>query len=152
MLQERGGHGIFLFCCLSVFLSCLIPSPVSAATLPDSTQRPIVEQALVFVELLDQRKPLKAWARTTNYFRKKFPPQRWQRVFRNQRQRFGRTVDRRLDGYRFYSSFEQAVDGLYLQVRFRTDFEARDAVLERVEMFKDYDGRWRVIGYFMDLE
>jgi hypothetical protein len=118
--------------------------------IPDSGQRPIVEQALKFVTLLDQQKPLEAWALTTRYFKKQLPPQRWQRFYRNQRQRFGRPVARRFGGYRFFSTYEKATDGLYLQVRFRTDFEGRNGIVERIMMYKDFDGRWRVIGYFIE--
>ncbi len=126
-------------------------SSASAAVVPPAGQKPIVEQALQFVELLDQQQPMKAWSLTTRYFRKQLSPQQWQRIYRNQRQRFGLPVERTFAGYR-YSTFEQAVDGLYLQVRFRTDFEAREDAIERVVMFKDFDGRWRVIGYFVEFD
>ena len=142
---------LFLFGFL-LFAGWLPPHQASAAQSPSSAQKPIVEQALIFVSLLDQQKPLKAWSLTTRYFRKKLSPQRWQRVYRNQRQRYGGAVERTFAGYRFLSSFEQAVAGLYLQVRFRTDFQARENVIERVVMFKDFDGRWRVIGYFLEFD
>lgn len=130
----------------------LLVQSVSAAPLPESAAKPIIEQALVFVQLLDTQRPLNAWSITTSYFRKKVTPQRWQRAYRNQRQRFGRPLGRQVDGIRFFSSFEEAIDGLYLEVRFRTDFEGRADVIERVMMYKDFDGRWRVIGYFVKLE
>lgn len=142
--------GCFLFLLLLLGQSVTVPS-LQAVTIPDSAQKPIIEQAALFVKLLDQQQPLKAWARTTRYFKNKLPPQRWLRLYRSQRQRFGRAVDRQLAGYRFASSFEQALDGLYLHVRFATDFEARAEVTERVTMYKDYDGRWRVIGYILEL-
>jgi len=141
-----------LLCGLLVLSSWFVPSQASSVQLPQSGQKPIVEQALRFVELLDQQQPMKAWALTTRYFRKKLSPQQWQRIYRNQRQRFGLPVERTFAGYRYLSTFEQAVDGLYLQVRFRTDFEAREDVIERVVMFKDFDGRWRVIGYFVEFD
>ena len=127
----------------------LTPRASNALTVPNTSQKPIIEEALTFVLLLDSQRPLKAWARSTVYFRKKLSPQRWQRLFTAQRQRFGRPVARSLDGYSFLSVFEQATDGLYLEVRFRTDFEARADIIERVVMYKDFDGRWRVIGYFL---
>ncbi|WP_303722108.1 DUF4019 domain-containing protein [Malonomonas rubra] len=119
--------------------------------IPDSTQKPIIEKAMQFVTLLDQQQPLKAWAATTRYFQRQLPPKPWQLIYRDQRQRFGGTIDRQLAGYRFTSSFEKALDGLYLQVRFKTDFETRAEVSEQVTMYKDFDGRWRVIGYLLEL-
>ncbi len=142
---------VLFLCSLLSLAFCLLSQPLRATNIPDSAQKPIVEQALTFVQLLDKGKSFDAWSKTTLYFRKNFPFQRWQRIFRNQRQRYGRAVERRLDGYRFFSSFEKATDGLYLQVRFLSDFEAREDVTERVMMYKDFDGRWRVIGYFLEL-
>ena len=137
--------------CLLLIVLLLAAPLLGAVTIPDSAQKPIVEEAVVFVNLLDQQQPLKAWARTTSYFKKTLPAQRWQRLYRDQRQRFGRTIERRLNGYRFLSSFEKALDGLYLQINFLTDFETRTEVTERVVMYKDFDGRWRVIGYFLKI-
>ena len=138
--------------CGLLLLGGWLVSSASAALVPPSGQKPIVERALQFVELLDQQQPMKAWSLTTRYFRKQLSPQQWQRIYRNQRQRFGLPVERAFAGYRYFSTFEQAVDGLYLQVRFRTDFEAREDAIERVVMFKDFDGRWRVIGYFVEFD
>lgn len=141
-----------VLCCFAA-LSFLCQSTVlSAAVSPQSTQEPIINQALVFVRLLDQQKPLDAWAITTLYFRKNISPQSWQRHYRARRARLGRPTSRRVESYRYHSSFERAQDGLYLQIRFRTDFEARADVIERVEMYKDFDGRWRLIGYFLEFE
>lgn len=152
MLKMLFTRRALLFCCLVTLGYSFMSQALSAENLPESAQKPIIEQALIFVQLLDKGRPLDAWSRTTLYFRKKLPPQRWQRLYRNQRQRFGRPVERRVGGYRFFSSFEKAADGLYLQVRFLTDFEARKGLTERVMMYKDYDGRWRVIGYFLERE
>lgn len=148
----RWDGSCLLLCLLLVTGQWLLATPLPAVVIPDSAQKPIIEQAAQFVILLDQQQPLRAWARTTSYFQKKYPPQRWQRLYRNQRQRFGRPIVRRLNGYRFQTSFERARNGLYLQVRFATDFETRAEVSERVMMYKDYDGRWRVIGYVLELE
>lgn len=130
----------------------LHPAGSPALTIPQTAQGPIIQRAYEFILLLDQHKPREAWAQMTLYFRKKLSLQSWQRLYRNQRLRFGLPLERRLDGYRFFSTFEKATDGLYLEVRFRTDFEARANVSEQVVMYKDFDGRWRVIGYFIELE
>ena len=135
-----------------IMVCCCLPVAGEALTIPQTSQAPIIQRAYEFILLLDQDKPLKAWSHTTRYFRKKMSPQSWQRFYRNQRLRFGRPVERQLGGYRFFSTFENATDGLYLEVRFRTDFEARANVSEQVMMYKDFDGRWRVIGYFVELD
>ncbi len=136
---------------LLLVVCCWLPTDGQALTIPANAQAPIIQRAYDFILLLDQSKPLQAWGETTLYFKKKLSPQSWQRVYRNQRLRLGRPLSRQLEGYRFFSTFEQAADGLYLEVRFRTDFEARANVGEQVMMYKDFDGRWRVIAYFVTL-
>lgn len=135
-----------------LFIGFCLPGEAQALKVPQTAQGPIIQKAYEFILLLDRHEPLKAWAQTTRYFRRKLSPQSWQRLYRNQRLRFGEPLDRQLAGYRFFSTFEKATDGLYLEVRFRTDFEARTNVSEQVMMYKDFDGRWRVIGYFVELD
>lgn len=140
------------FCCFSLVLLSSLFLPLSLPAAPPSAQKPIVRQAEVFLQLLDQQKPLKAWQLTTLYFKKKIPSQSWQQLYQAKRQRLGKPLARRFAGYRFHSTFEQAADGLYLRINYRTDFAARANVVERIEMYKDFDGRWRVIGYFLELD
>lgn len=121
----------------------------SQAAVPESAQKPIIEKALEFVQLLDRQRPQQAWAQTARYFRSRISLQRWQQIYEEQRLRFGSPQARQIDGYKFFSTYEKALDGLYLEVRFRTDFIGRDAI-ERVIMYKDYDGRWRPIGYYLE--
>ncbi len=135
---------------LLVFLgNLLLPWSINAQQHLPEAQRPIIQRALVFLQFLDQRQVSKARAITTLYFRKNINPHLWRRFNRNYREKLGRTLARQVDGYKFHSTFEDAADGLYLQVRFATKFEARAKTVETVEMYKDFDGQWRVIGYFI---
>jgi hypothetical protein len=134
----------------SLIVLCSLVLSLSLAAAQQTTQEPIIRQAEEFLQLLDQQEPLKAWAATTLYFRKKIPQDRWQQIYQGKRARLGSPTSRTLAGYWYHNAFEQAVRGLYLQVDFRTNFQARADVTERLVMYRDFDGRWRVIGYFLE--
>jgi len=134
---------------LIVCLALLSPAAIPAAGAP-STQQPIVDQALLFLQLLDQKRIDTAWEITTLYFRQQVDLPTWQQTIQKQRSLLGQLNDRKLAGYRYHSTFEQAPSGLFLQVRFLSDFENNPTVRETVEMFQDFDGRWRVIGYRLE--
>jgi len=128
----------------------LLPFSLPAAELRPSAQKPIINQALVFLQLLDQGRAEVAWTITSQYFREQVDKQTWQKIYQRRRAPLGAPRSRQVAGYRFHSTFDQAQDGLFLQIRFSTDFGVRADVLETVEMYKDVDGKWRVIGYFLE--
>ena len=146
--SRHGRPWLALLLGLGMAIACLAPLQ-SSALLPETAQKPIIERALQFITLLDQGSPQQAWATTASYFRSTVTSQRWQQIYERQRQPLGAPIDRRIEGYRFLSTFERALDGLYLEIRFRTVFRNAEAT-ERIVMYKDYDGRWRPIGYYLE--
>jgi hypothetical protein len=124
----------------------------SSVTLPagDSSNafRELAAQAAgeKWLGLLDRGEYAKAWEECAQLFRQRVSREQWVDSLPSTRAPFGAMKSRKVEAAGYKTSLPGAPDGQYVTVRYRTNFESKDAAEEVITLSFE-DGVWRPTGY-----
>ena len=119
---------------------------LAAGPAPDAQAR---AAASAWLALIDTGQYQRSWAQSATVFRASVPAGQWQQSVSAARAPLGRLRSRVLKSATLASSLPGAPDGEYLVLQFVSDFAHRNGVIETITPMRDWDGTWRVSGYFI---
>ena len=128
------------------------PTSGASVTMPagDSSNafREIAAQATgeKWLTLLDRREYAKAWEECAQLFRQRVTREQWVDSLPSTRVPFGAMKSRTVEAAGYKTSLAGAPDGQYVTVRYRTNFENKDAAEEVITLALE-GGVWRPTGY-----
>lgn len=127
-------------------LAWLLPSLAQAQ---DPRAALVQRAAREFVALADALDAAASHAAAGKRFRDAMTVARWGDALTKARAPLGAVQQRALTVTRFERSFRGLPDGDYAVIEFRAAFAAKSGVREVVNLEREADGTWRVIGYFL---
>lgn len=101
-----------------------------------------------WLALTDKADAPASWKAASALFRDAVDEARWANALATIRSPLGAVVTRTLVGTQFHTEIPGLPDkGEYVMLVYRTTFEKREGVVERVTIARDSDGTFRVAGY-----
>ncbi|HDH50620.1 MAG TPA: DUF4019 domain-containing protein [Nitrospirae bacterium] len=117
-----------------------------------SCEKPKEETPVQAVEkwlaLIDEGKYSESWVGLADLFKKNVKKEEWADDLNRFRKPLGKLLKRELQ-HDTKSSEEQV--GEYLIFQYEASFENKKLTTEAVSVVRDKDGKWRILGYFIDV-
>jgi hypothetical protein len=124
------------------------PSPPRKETRPPpSTPRPPMEEARVFLSLMDQQRYGDAWESASESFRSSIERVKWEIAAQQGRGATGVLIARKLRSAAYATQVPGAPVGEYVAIVYDSRFERRPVAIELLTAERGADGRWRIAGY-----
>lgn len=105
--------------------------------------------AETWLKLVDKGAFGLSWAGAGKVFKSSVSQGHWDNLAAAVRTPLGPVVRRKLSEHKFLTRLDGMPDGLYLMLRYQTEFEKKAAAVETLTLAKEDDGFFRVIGYFI---
>ncbi len=105
--------------------------------------------ALAWLKLVDSGDYAASGRESSELFRKKVTPEKWESMLTAGREPLGKLVSRAEKSRKHATSLNGAPDGEYYVIQFNSSFEKKEDARETVTMILESDGQWRVAGYFI---
>ena len=102
-----------------------------------------------WLSLVDGANYAQSWETAATFFKSAVPSEKWQEAVKSARGRFGAFKSRTLKSATTATTLPGAPDGEYVVFDFDAVYEKKAAAAERVTVFREKDGSWRVVGYFV---
>ena len=99
--------------------------------------------------LIDQGRAGESWSEAASTFRSQVEKDQWEGMVKQVRVPLGAVESREVESASFSRQLPNAPEGEYVMVVFATSFENRPGAKESVATVRDEDGRFRVVGYFI---
>ena len=115
----------------------------------DDGAEAMAEAAAAWLGLVDAGRHATSWDAAAPTFKSVMTKEQWDRAVHSVRTPLGRCLSRTLLSHKLVESLPGAPRGHHVVLRFETDFEHQDKVVETVTPALDADNRWRVAGYFI---
>ena len=109
-----------------------------------------VKAADAFLKLVDEKKYGESWEQAAKLFKNAVTKENWQQSLNGIFPSYGKIISRKLISATYKTSLPGAPDGEYFVITYMTSFEKKEDSLETVAPMKDYDGVWRVSGYYIN--
>jgi len=112
-----------------------------------------IQQALSgaqsWLALVDEGSYAESWDQSAQLFQNAVGETQWVGSIRQVRNPLGQLKSRELISTDVRTNLPGAPDGEYVVLQFRTVFEHKQKAIETVTPMRDFDGVWRVSGYFL---
>lgn len=91
----------------------------------------------------------RSWQEAAPYFQRVTTEAKWTDLLGSVRLPLGKPAGRQPGVGQFSATMPGMPDGAYVLLQFQTAFERNKTAVETVTCLRDYDGRWKVAGYFI---
>jgi len=115
----------------------------------ETNTKTAVKAADAFLKLVDEKKYGESWEQAAKLFKNAVTKENWQQSLNGILPSYGKIISRKLISTTYKTSLPGAPDGEYFVITYMTSFEKKEDSLETVAPMKDYDGVWRVSGYYI---
>ena len=112
-----------------IMLVVVLSVPAGASTLP---AEPLTDQAIDFLELLDQGNYTDAWLEISALGQLLKNQDEWQNHLQAIRAAYGNLTLRQFDRISYRESYSRSPDGQYMIIQFTTNFQHKTATIETV--------------------
>jgi hypothetical protein len=130
---------------LALGLAVLLVAPVVGAGTREDQAQAAVDSWLPLVD----RGPCEAsWEQTAEALKTAISKDEWRKGCEGARQRLGKLVSRKLKSRQYTERIPELPDGKYVVFQYDSVFEQKASAVETVTTMVDFDGTWRVSGYF----
>ncbi|MFH1469739.1 MAG: DUF4019 domain-containing protein [Pseudomonadota bacterium] len=102
-----------------------------------------------WLNLADAANGAATWDAAAGYFQDAVSKDTWTQQLTAVRSPLGAVQSRRLQGATYQTSLPGAPDGEYVVLQYETSFENKAEGFETVTPMLDWDGTWKVSGYFV---
>lgn len=114
----------------------------------DSAAKEAQTSVEAWLSLVDGQRYAESWDAAAALFKNAITREKWTAALETVRTPLGKVKSRALKSTTTTSP-PGAPAGEYLVLQFDTSYEQRPAAAETVSVFKENDGVWRVVGYFI---
>jgi len=132
---------------LAVALALLLAPRASPAE--TDTESQALASAQAWLALVDRGDYPGSWTYASPLFQSAMPTANWVSALSTVRTPLGKMIRRAPTSARYTTTLPGMPDGHYVVVQFATSFEHKASAVETVTAIRDYDGYWRVGGYFI---
>ena len=101
---------------------------------------------------VDEGKYAASWQEAAELFRNTVEEKKWVQLMKAGRKPLGKLISRKMKSEFYKTSLPDAPEGEYVIIQFATSFENRKKTIETVTPMMDKDGKWRVSGYYINIE
>ena len=108
-----------------------------------------IKTANAWLKLVDNKEYGESYEQAAIIFKTAVTKENWEQSLRGILPSFGKIISRELISATYKTSLPGAPDGEYFVITYMTSFEKKEDSLETVAPMKDYDGVWRVSGYYI---
>jgi hypothetical protein len=108
-----------------------------------------IKAADAWLKLVDEKKYDESYEGAAIIFKTAVTRENWEQTLNGILPSFGKIISRELLSATYKTSLPGAPDGEYFVITFMTSFENKEDSLETVAPMKDFDGVWRVSGYYI---
>lgn len=108
-----------------------------------------IQNSEAWLKITDNENSSESWLAASPYFQTQISCHDWDRQFSKARGSLGAVLSRVVNDAQHYTPPSDIPSGEYAIVTFATDFENRSGAIESVTNQKQPDGRWAVVGYFI---
>lgn len=119
-----------------------------ASAAPPSDEK-VHAVALLWLQLIDEKKYEESWEQAADYFRNAVPAEEWKQLLAGFRGPLGDIQRRKLVIDEETTSLPGAPDGRYHVLQFSSTFANKELATETVTLMRGEDGIWRAAGYFI---
>jgi len=137
-------HVVSMIAVAAIVLYPLLGNKIDPQILHESTVA-----AEDFMALVDAGDYQAARQNASTLLQEKVAVEVWHRQIGVMRDRVGPLKERKQDKASFSTYASDAPDGEYVTLEYLSDFEKKSQALETVNLMREEDGRWRVVGYFI---
>ena len=132
-----------------VLALCLSLCGCTARYDPQSAQK-AQEAAQEYLQYIDNGKYGESWDNAGKYFRQTVTREDWEKSLKTSRAPLGKVVSRGLRARQFTNFIPGAPRAKYVTLTFRTSYsDSKANIVEIVTVLKDFDGKWKVVGFFI---
>jgi hypothetical protein len=126
-------------------LAVFLVAPAFGAETGEDAAQAVVES---WLKLVDQGPCVASWEQTARALKAAISKDEWTKGCEGARQRLGKAVSRKLKSRQYTEQLPGLPDGKYVVIQYDSVFEQKASALETVTTMVDFDGTWRVAGYF----
>jgi len=130
-----------------VLIAFFAVSLISCEKPKEKTAIQVAENWLV---LIDGEKYLESWEGLSNLYKANDTKEKWVDHYNRYRKPLGKLIGRKLIN-KNVTSYSEAPEGEYIIFQYEAPFENKKLAAEAVSIVKDQDGKWRILGYFIDV-
>ena len=109
-----------------------------------------IKTANAWLKLVDNKEYGESYEQAAIIFKTAVTKENWQQSLNGILPSYGKIISRKLISATYKTSLPGAPDGEYFVITYMTSFEKKEDSLETVAPMKDYDGVWRVSGYYIN--
>ena len=106
------------------------------------------EPAESWLKLVDHEPCAASWEQAANPLKVAISKDEWTKACEGARRRMGKAVSRKLKSRQYTEQLPELPGGRYVVMQYESIFEQKSSVSETVTTMVDFDGTWRVSGYF----
>jgi Protein of unknown function (DUF4019) len=151
---------LFLFSCLlmlSVFGLAQNKTPAKPSPTPAPTPAPTTDgkekaaqaAAEQWLQLVDTGKYAESWEQAAAFFRSAISKESWMEAATKTRQPLGKLKTRQIKYTQATDKLQGAPSGQYFLMQAEAKFEAKDSAKEVISLMLEKDGKWRIVGYYV---
>jgi hypothetical protein len=126
-------------------MGVLLIAPAFGGEKPEDAAQVVAES---WLKLVDHEPCAASWEKAADPLRVAISKDEWTKACEGARQRIGKAVSRKLKSRQYTEHLPELPDGRYVVMEYESVFERKSSVLETVTTMVDFDGTWRVSGYF----
>jgi len=130
----------------------LVLSTVTAMADDSEKEAAAVSAAEKWLATVDEGKYAASWQDAAELFRNTVEKKKWVQLMKAGRKPLGKLISRKMQSEIYKTSLPGASEGEYVVIQFATSFENKKKTIETVTPMMDKDGRWRVSGYYINIE
>lgn len=129
----------------------VIPQPeqIKQTASGPEAEKAAVAAAEAWLKIVDAEQYAKSWEESAEYFRNAVPKEQWAQSLGGLRMQLGKVVSRTLTSKNFTTTLQNAPEGKYVVIQYKTRFEKRSVAVETITPMLEKDGKWKVSGYYI---
>ena len=130
----------------------LILSGITAMASDYEKEASAVAVAEKWLTTVDAGEYAASWQEAAEFFRNSVTKEEWEQLMKTGRKPLGELISRKLQSKIYKTSPPGAPEGEYVVIQFATSFKNKKKTIETVTPMIDKDGKWRVSGYYIEIE
>ena len=138
-----------LICIILVVLQAICFAQEVETKIDETNKKTAIKVAEAWLKLIDEKKYGESYEQAAILFKTTVTKENWEQSLNGILPTFGKKISRMLLSATYKTSLPGAPDGEYFVITYMTSFEKKEDSLETVAPMKDYDGVWRVSGYYI---
>lgn len=124
-------------------------APVAGSADEGAAQKAAEKAAKSWLALVDSGQYGASWNQAGQLFKQHVTAAQWESAVKAARGPLGKLQTRRVQSAQYAKKLPGAPDGEYVLIQYDSVFENKKSATETVTPMKDKDGRWRVLGYYI---